>query len=34
MIGNIRNAFIDMANQSTWMDSQSKSKAIEKVNFR
>ena len=31
MIGNIRDAFIDMINQSTWMDSQSKSKAIEKV---
>lgn len=32
MIGNIRNTFIKMINQSTWMDAQSKVKAIEKVN--
>jgi predicted metalloendopeptidase len=33
MISNIRDAFIDMISQSTWMDSQSKSKAIEKVSY-
>ncbi|CAF4116026.1 unnamed protein product, partial [Rotaria sordida] len=32
MIENIRNQFIDIINQSTWMDSASKCKAIEKVN--
>jgi len=31
MIENIRNQFIDIINQSTWMDSVSKRKAIEKV---
>ncbi|CAF4768743.1 unnamed protein product [Rotaria sp. Silwood1] len=31
LIDNIRNVFIDMVNQSTWMDSVSKSKAIEKA---
>jgi predicted metalloendopeptidase len=31
MIENIRAAFIDMVSQSSWLDSQSKSKAIEKV---
>jgi predicted metalloendopeptidase len=31
MISNIRNAFIDIIDQSTWMDSDSKSRAIEKV---
>jgi predicted metalloendopeptidase len=31
IIDNIRNAFIDMVNQSTWMDSVSKTKAIDKV---
>jgi hypothetical protein len=32
MINNIRNAFIDMINESIWMDSISKNAAIEKVN--
>jgi hypothetical protein len=31
MINNIRSAFIEMLNSSTWMDEQSKIKAIEKV---
>lgn len=31
MIGNIRNSFMEMLNQSTWMDNISKVKAIEKV---
>lgn len=31
MINNIRNTFIDMLNDSTWMGIISKSKAIEKV---
>ncbi|CAF0727802.1 unnamed protein product [Adineta steineri] len=31
MIGNIRKAFIDMLDDSTWMDSMSKTKAIEKA---
>ena len=33
MIANIREAFIDMVSQSTWMDSESKNKAIEKVSY-
>ncbi|CAF4384850.1 unnamed protein product, partial [Adineta steineri] len=32
MIRNIRNAFIDMLEDSTWMDDVSKDKAKEKVN--
>jgi predicted metalloendopeptidase len=32
MIGNIRNSFIDRLNQATWMDNDSKAKAIDKVN--
>ncbi len=31
MINNIRNTFIDILDQSIWMDSISKSRAIEKV---
>jgi predicted metalloendopeptidase len=31
MIRNIKNAFLEMLNQSTWMDAESKSKAAEKV---
>jgi hypothetical protein len=31
MISNIRKSFIDMVEQSTWMDNVSKYKAIEKV---
>lgn len=31
MIANIRNAFIDIVSQTTWMDSDSKMKAIEKA---
>ncbi len=31
MIGNIRKSFIEMLDQSTWMDEISKNKAIEKV---
>jgi hypothetical protein len=31
MIGNIRKSFINMVDQSTWMDEMSKNKAIEKV---
>jgi predicted metalloendopeptidase len=34
MISYIRAAFIDMVSQSTWMDAQSKHKAIEKVSCR
>ncbi len=34
MISDIRDTFINMVNQSTWMDSQSKTKAIEKVSHR
>ena len=34
MIGNIQAAFINMINQSTWMDSQSKIKAVEKVSYK
>ncbi len=34
MISDIRDAFIVMVNQSTWMDSLSKTKAIEKVSHR
>ena len=33
MINNIRNAFIGMLDESTWMDDESKAKAIEKVNI-
>ncbi|CAF3572676.1 unnamed protein product [Rotaria sordida] len=33
MIVNIRNTFIDIVQQSSWMDPISKSKAIEKYNF-
>ncbi len=32
LVNNIRNTFIDMVNQSTWMDSVSKKRTIEKVN--
>ncbi len=32
LVNNIRNTFIDMVNQSTWMDSVSKKQTIEKVN--
>ena len=32
MITNIRNAFIEMLQNSTWMDNVSREKAIEKVN--
>ncbi len=32
MIDNIRNTFIEMLERSTWMDKDSKMKAIEKVN--
>ncbi len=32
MIRNIRSAFIDMLEESTWMDTVSKRRAIEKVN--
>lgn len=32
MIDTIRDAFIDLVEQSTWMDTLSKDKAIEKVN--
>lgn len=32
MINNIREAFIEMLNSSTWMDDESKNKAREKVN--
>jgi hypothetical protein len=32
MINNIRDAFIEMAQGSTWMDAESKAKAVEKVN--
>ena len=32
MLKNIQETFIDMINQSTWMDALSKKKAIEKVN--
>jgi predicted metalloendopeptidase len=32
MISNIRTAFIEMLNKSTWMDDVSKHRAIEKVN--
>jgi predicted metalloendopeptidase len=31
MIGNIRKAFIDLIEESTWMDDVSKRRAIEKV---
>ena len=31
MINNIRGAFIDMLDNSTWMDADSKAKAAEKV---
>jgi len=31
MIENIRNSFIDMLRKSTWMDSDSKNEAVEKV---
>jgi predicted metalloendopeptidase len=31
MIENIRNSFIDRLNQATWMDNDSKEKAIGKV---
>jgi hypothetical protein len=31
MINNIQNTFIDMIQQSTWMDKLSKMKAVEKV---
>jgi hypothetical protein len=31
MIGNIRRAFIDLLEESTWMDDVSKRRAIEKV---
>lgn len=34
MIGNIRTAFIDILEKSTWMDEVSKRKAIEKVKER
>jgi predicted metalloendopeptidase len=34
MINNIRDAFIDMLRSSTWMDEDSKEKAIEKVNLK
>jgi hypothetical protein len=33
MIGNIRNSFISMLDQSTWMDGTSKNLAKEKVNI-
>jgi len=31
MINNIRNAFVEMLRSSTWMDDESKEKAIRKV---
>lgn len=34
MIEYIREIFIGMINESTWMDSQAKVKAIDKVNTR
>ena len=34
MIEYIREIFIGMINQSTWMDSQAKVKAIDKVKYR
>jgi len=33
MIGNIRNSFIELLDQSDWMDANSKNKAKEKVNI-
>jgi hypothetical protein len=34
MMTNIRNTFINMLDQSTWMDAISKSRTIEKVNLK
>ena len=34
MVGNIRNAFVGLINQTTWMDTYSKGKAVEKVRDR
>lgn len=34
MIDNIRDEFIDLVEQSTWMDADSKAKAIEKVGYK
>jgi predicted metalloendopeptidase len=34
MIGNIQDAFMDIIKQLKWMDSESKSKAIEKVSYK
>ena len=34
MIGNIRKAFINMLEETTWMDGMSKNAAIEKVRLR
>jgi len=33
MINNIRNAFVEMLRSSTWMDDESKEKAIRKVDW-